>query len=155
ASQRWVAVLAAEEGPTEVVQRSSPTALLADDRVCLEPNKQHLLVIVPIALSRSPFQRRLVVAGKSRRSVADCSPCAAWSNLIHQRGDPRDVLSRLFWRAQSAARAQHQITEITGHPFVSPQQIVNHRLLIVVGGEACGSAVLPVPGVHIFMRNDT
>src|SRR5579863_4343797 len=52
---------------------------------------------------------------------------------------------------QAAASGEHE-AEIIGETFVNPQQVVLHGLLVVGGGEAGWAAILSVPGVRVFVR---
>ena len=61
------------------------------------------------------------------------------------------VLTELLRRAQARPRRQN-VAQIIGQPFIHPQQVAMHWLLIVGRGQSRRAAILAVPGMDKLMR---
>ncbi len=128
-------------------------AHLTDQRIGVEPHEHHLVVVVTPAADGAPLGRRIAVSGQGRGGVGEAAPRAPGSSAVHRGGHPGEVRTRLLGRTQPAAGAQHQIAQITGHALVDPQEIVDHRLLVVAGRKTDRTTVFSVPGMHVLVRD--
>src|SRR4030088_2056302 len=66
--------------------------------------------------------------------------------MVEHRSDRGDLFSRLFWRAQTAARGKHG-SQIVRQAFIDPQQFAAHGLLEIRSGQANRAAKLAIPGM--------
>src|SRR5205085_3211550 len=97
-----------------------------------------------------PLAGRVVEKLRGDRRVNQRTPQTTGS-VVESGGCHRQLVSVLFWRPQSASRAQ-DVSVILGQPFVNPEQLILHRLLIIGCREQGGPPVLAVPGVKVFVR---
>src|SRR2546423_4375847 len=119
----------AVEATDEVVERALPRSELAYERVCVEPDQLALVVEVNAAPLRRPLAGRVVEKLRGDRRVNQRTPQTTGS-VVESGGCHRQLVSVLFWRPQSASRAQ-DVSVILGQPLVNPEQLVLHRLLII------------------------
>ena len=72
-------------------------------------------------------------------------------DFVEFGGGESEVGAVVFGGHEAAARAQH-IAQVIRQAFIDPQQFASHRLGVVGGGQARGTAVLPIPRVGVLMR---
>src|SRR5438105_2909463 len=71
--------------------------------------------------------------------------------MVEIGGDSGEVFTELIGTPQAAARSQN-VAQVFRQTFVNPEQVGLHGLLIVGCSEASGPAILSIPGVDVFVR---
>src|SRR5205823_4780525 len=125
-------------------------SLLPDKGIHLQPDQLAFRVVVqtaaPTLPSRSHQPQRLHGAG----SIFERTPSASSTVVKHGRSLGQR-LAILFRRPELRSRCEH-VAEVFGKPFVDPEQITDHWLLVIRRRQAGWAAVLSIPGVDELMR---
>ncbi len=140
----------AEELAAEIVERVPAIAFAADDGVRLQPDEHALGIVIEAAAERSPLARSVAERLDGDGGVGERTPFAS-GFVVEAGGGVGEAVAELLGSPQAAARGEH-VAEITGQTFVNPQQFALHRLLVIRRGKARGAAVLAVPRVDEFVR---
>ncbi len=147
-----VAVLGAEEGLGEVVQRLLAAGLLADQGVGVEPDQRALAVVVLAALVAAPGLRPALADDGVVGGVLHGAPLAAGDVLEAGGGHGQDV-QRLLLAHQTRAGGQDQ-TPVLRLALIDPQQGVLQRLVEVRRHLVGGAAPLAVPAVGVLVAQE-
>ena len=134
----------------KVVERLLAVGHLADRGVDVEPDELALVVVVHVESPVVPSSAGGVEDLRGGGGVLDVAPGAAGAVVI-LGGDGGEPLLILLGGPDAAARGEH-VAEVLGQAFIDPEQIALHRLLVVAGGEARGTAVLAVPAMGELVR---
>src|SRR5438445_1555678 len=125
-------------------------SLLPDKGIHLQPDQLTFRVVVqtaaPTLPSLSHQPQRLHGAG----GIFEWTPSAS-STVVKHGGSFGQRLAILCRRPELRWRGGH-VAEVFGKTFVDPEQVSNHRLLIIRRRQAGWAAVLAIPGVHELMR---
>src|SRR5882762_11544599 len=134
------------ETPAEVIQRALAVALLANRAVNFQPDQFALRIVVEAAPPTLPVGAQHAQSLDGDRGVFERTPRASSTMIEHGRGSSQG-LSILLRRPKPRAGCEH-VAQILGEAFVNPQEVANHRLLVVARHQASGPAILAVPRVH-------
>src|SRR5437867_11851975 len=125
-------------------------SLLPDKGIHLQPDQLAFRVVVQTAAPTLPSwshqPQRLHGAG----SIFEWTPSAPSTVVKHGRSLGQR-LAILFRRPELRPRCEH-VAEVFGKPFVDPEQITDHWLLVIPRRQAGWPAVLSIPGVHELTR---
>src|SRR5215471_20806100 len=126
------------EATAEVVHRSLSLGLLPDDAVHFKPNELAFGVVVeaaaPVLPLRAEHSERL--HGNSR--VFERPPGAA-SAMIERGRSKGQRVAILFGSPQARPRGEY-VAQIFRESFVDPEQVPDHRVLIMLRRESRGPA---------------
>ena len=127
----------------EIVERTHAAAQFANLRVRVEPDQPAFIIKVDTAAQRIPFSGRAVKNLGRDRGVDQRTPQTP-GLVIEICGDLSKVPAILLRRPQTAA-SRKQIAEILRQPFINPEQLTLHRLLVIRRRQSCGPAELAIP----------
>ena len=134
----------------EIVNGFFAVGHLADCGVDIEPDEFAFVVVVHAEPPVIPSAARGVEDLRGGCGVLNIAPGAARAVVVLSR-DGGESLLVLVGGPDAAACGEH-VAEVLGQPFVHPEEIALHRLLIVAGCEASGTAIFAVPTVRELMR---
>ena len=137
----------------EVVDGLRPVRLLTDDNIDPEPEHGAFVVVVDAATPVGPRGWRIVENLRGYRSIDERAPGAARFD-VEVGGGVREIFAPLFRIEQTASRREH-FSEVVSEPFVDPEQLALHGSVVGGRSESGGTAILSIPGVHVFVREQT
>src|SRR5215467_6610799 len=149
----WASAWAAVEKVAEIVDRFLALALLTNNDIDPQPVERAFIVEIGTTAPRVPLLRREIKLGSGVGGVLQVAPGSA-RNAIERGCGEREVVAILVGGKQAAARCEHP-AEIIGQSFIDPEQISLHGLLIVGRGEVSGTTELSIPGMDIFVRQQS
>src|SRR5438876_2785653 len=125
-------------------------SLLPDKGIHLQPYQLTFRVVVQTAAPTLPSwshqPQRLHGAG----GIFERTPSASSTVVKHGRSFGQGF-AILFRRPELRSRCEH-VAEVFCKPFVDPEQITDHWLLVIRRRQAGWAAVLSIPGVDELMR---
>src|SRR5262249_655613 len=124
-------------------------SLLTDRGIDFEPNQFAFRVIVEATTPARPLRAEHAKSLHRDRRIFEGTPGA--SGTMVERGSAMSQrVAVLFGRPEGGASGE-QIAQIFGPPFVDPEKISDHWLLVIARGQPRGAAVLAVPGMHVLV----
>src|SRR5207237_8959023 len=108
-------------------------AFRANRRVDIQPDEQRLVVVIEASAIGSLFAGRRTDRLHVNTGISERTPVATWTIVILIRSNPRRVFAILLRGADAASRAEDEVAEVAGHAFVNPEELADHRLLIIGG----------------------
>src|SRR2546427_6104585 len=129
-------------------------AFAPDNRIGFEPNQQAFIVEVGAAPPRSPSLPTRPVENLRGHSCVLQRPPGAPGPVVQVGSRPGKLFALRMRRAQAAAGSEH-VTQILRQPFIDPEQIAAHGLLIIGCSQAGRAAILSVPGMDKLVRKES
>src|SRR2546426_8963925 len=120
-------------------------AFAPDNRIGFEPNQQAFIVEVGAAPPRSPSLPTRPVENLRGDSCVLQRPPGAPGPVVQVSARPGKRFALRIGCTQAAAGSE-QVTQILRQPFIDPEQIAAHGLLIIGCSQAGRAAKLSVPG---------
>ena len=147
---RVAAIIHAEKGTREIVQRLAAASQLTNFRIGVEPQQQTFVVVVLASLPTGVRQRQSrrddrLIGGVDQRTPYPPRPL----ELIGRR-HVGEVGAGQLGVPQPGTGGQH-LAVVLGHAFIDPQQTVLHRCVEVGRCQVGATPVLAVPRVRHFM----
>ncbi len=146
------AVLPAEEGPGEVVQRAAVAGALADQGVDLQPQQLALGIVVLAALPAGPGQGLAAGDDRVAGGVAQGPPASPGAVVVDRRR-PGQGVEGLLARPEPGPRGQH-FPPVLGLSLVDPHEAVADRALEAGRPGVGAEPELAVPRVDVFVGED-
>ena len=145
------AVVDAEEGTGEIIQRFAPVREAANFCIHRQPHHLAAAVVLLAHLPAAVRQRRAqrsggIVGGVLQRAPAEADPVAVVIGRDH-----RQRIAELLRRPQAGARGQHE-APVLGLALVHPQQRIAHRHVEVRRPQIRRTAELSVPRMGVLVR---
>ena len=127
--------------------------LLPDGRVHLQPNQFPFRIVVEAAPPALPLRTLQPQNLYRPRRILEWPPCAS-SAMVEHRRSFRQGFAILFRCPQPGARRQN-VSEILGQALIHPEQIANHRILIIARRQSSRTPVFAIPRMGKLMRQQS